>query len=506
MSPVTYEDIHTTVFVVLELKERGMKRIPGHNLIILCCTVILVGWCIFPVTAALCDGPPQSQSFILFSGGCYRSPPSLPCTQGFIFPAQPSVGGDFPTQYSLDFDDGSPPYYGSVDGVTHTYNGSGLFTLKFMAGTQCDLWRRDTFVMNIPAPVNNSPVIPACVPVQPSAGFIGSTTAGVAPLTVQFTGTSSGANAYAWSFGDGGTSPAQNPLHTYRTPGIYSVSLEARDACSGTVNRAGMSDFVTVTTPVTTISVASNPPGAAVFIDNAIKGITPLTLTDTAIGNHRITITMDGYEEYTRNIMVEAATPRMIAAELTRSAPQPTTRPPPMGSIAITSIPSGAEVYIDGTQRGIAPAIFTEVLPGNHQVTLSLKGNDDWSHIVSVGSGQMAAINAILVATKEITGSLAVITDPPGAEIFIDGNFKGVSPVTIPELSAGTHTVLLTLQEYADTTTNISVTAGQTQKYTSGLQKVYKPSAIDLLLAAGAIVLIAVIALVVMFRKAPKTR
>jgi hypothetical protein len=118
----------------------------------------------------------------------------------------------------------------------------------------------------------------------------------------------------------------------------------------------------------------------------------------------------------------------------------------------------------------------------------------------------VAAINAELVASKEITGSLAVITDPPGAEIFVDGDFKGVSPVTIPGLSAGTHTILLTLKEYANTTTNISITAGKTQKYTTGLQKVYKPSAIDLLLAAGAIIMIAVIALVVMFRKDPKTK
>jgi len=492
--------------VVLKLWEIEMKRIPGHNLVIIVCVVMVTGWCVFPVNAALCDGPPQSQSFIVFSGGCDRSPPSLPCTNGFMFPAQPSVGGDFPTQYSLDFGDGSPPYYGPVDGVTHIYNSSGRITLKFMAGTQCDLWRSNIFVMNIPTPVNYSPPIPACVPLHPSAGFIGNPTSGAAPLTVQFTSTSGGADSYAWSFGDDGTSPAQNPLHTYRTPGIYSVSLEARDTCSGTVNRVSMNNFVTVTTPATTFSVTSNPQGATVFIDNVIKGRTPLTLTDTAIGVHRITITMDGYEEYTRNIMVEAATPLTIAAVLIQSVPQPTTQPPHNGSIAITSIPSGAEVYIDGSQRGMAPAIFPEIVPGNHQVTLSSKGFDDWSHIVSVGSGQMAAINAELQVTQEITGLLAVITDPPGAEIFIDGDFKGVSPVTIPGLSAGAHTVLLTLQEYANTSTNISVTAGQTRKYSKELQKVFKPSATDLLLATGAIVMIAVIALVVMFRKDPKTK
>ena len=484
-----------------------MKKIPGHYLVIIMFAVIVTGWCIFPVTAAVCDGPPNSQSFILFSGGCDRSSLGLPCTQGFIFPAQPSPGGDFPTQYYLDFGDGSPPYYGSVDGVTHTYNGSGLFTLKYMAGTQCDLWRQATHVLNISAPVNYTPVIPVCPPSHPSADFIGTPTSGFSPLTIQFTSTSLGADAYAWRFGDGGTSPVRDPKHTYMTPGIYTVSLEARDACSGTVNRADKLSYVTVTATAGTLAISSTPGGANVFIDNVMKGITPVTLTDTAIGSHLLLMRKAGYDDYTRNIIIEPATPATIGATLTKSVPEPTTLPTsPYGSIAVTSYPPGAAVFLDSTQRGIAPAIFYEVLPGNHQVTLSLKGYDDWSHIISVGSGQMAAINAELDATKEITGSLAVITDPPGAEIFIDGNFKGVSPVTIPELSAGMHTVSLTLQEYANTTTNISVTAGQTQKYSTGLQKVYKPSAIDLLLAAGAIVLIAVIALVVMFRKAPKTR
>ncbi len=484
-----------------------MKQVPGQYLVIIACAAVIAsGWYIFPVTAALCNGPPQSQSFILFSGGCNQSPQGLPCTQGFMFPAQPSAGGDFPTQYSLDFGDGSPPYYGPVDGVSHTYTSPGIFMLKYMAGTECDLWRSATFVMNIPVPQNYSPLFPACKPEQPSAGFTGSPLSGAAPLTVQFTSTSTGAAAYMWNFGDGGTSPAQDPRHTYRTPGIYSVSLEARDPCSGAVSRAGMSNLVTVTRPVTTLTVSSNPPGAAVFIDNVMKGITPLTITDTATGNHGVTITLDGYEEYNRNIFLESATSSTVFAQLQKSIPQPTVQPPLKGSIVITTIPSGAEVNIDGRQKGVAPVIIPDVLPGNHVVTLSYDGYEDWSYMVSVRSGQISEINAILVAKKEMTGSLAVITNPPGAEIFIDGDFKGISPVTVPGIHAGTHTVLLTLQEYSDNTTSISITAGQTRKYTADMQKIHKLSLIDLVLAAGAVVMIAVIALVVMFRKDPKTR
>jgi len=488
------------------VREQEMNRIPGNNPVIVICALIVAGWCILPVSAVQCDGPPQSQSLILFSGGCDRSPPVLPCTQGFMFPAQTSAKGDFPTQYFLDFGDGSLPYYGTVDGVTHSYRNPGIFTIKFMAGTQCDRWISDTFTLSIPAPPDFIPVTPACSPQQPSAGFIGTPISGVAPHTVQFTSTSTGADAFVWNFSDGGISPAQNPRHTYTVPGIYSVSLEARDSCSGSVSRVSTNNFVTVTPPVTVLSLSSNPPGAVVYIDDVIKGRTPVTLTDTPPGNHRLTLTLEGYEVYTRNIIIEAVSPLTIAAVLTKTVTQPPTQAPRNGSIALTSNPSGAAVYIDGSLRGTSPALFPEIFPGYHQVTLSKTGYDDWSTVVSIGSGQTAAINAVMMKSTGITGSLAVITDPPGAEIFIDGDFEGVSPVTIQGLLPGTHSVLVTLEEYTANSTSLSITAGEIQKYSTELRRIYKPQVTDIVLATGAVVMIAVIALMVMFRKDKKRR
>jgi hypothetical protein len=217
-------------------------------------------------------------------------------------------------------------------------------------------------------------------------------------------------------------------------------------------------------------------------------------------------LTKAGFNDYTRSVLIEPSTPVTVGATLIKSLPESTTPSPTTGSIAITSLPAGATVDVDDIHRGTTPVILTEIPTGNHLITLSFKGYDDWNHTISVGSGQMAAINAELEATKEVTGSLAVITDPPGADVSIDGNFKGVSPVTIQGLSAGMHTVLMTLQDYSDNSTTITITAGQTRKYTAGLQKVYKPSASDVLLAGGAMVLIAIIALVVMFRSDRKSK
>jgi PKD repeat protein len=58
------------------------------------------------------------------------------------------------------------------------------------------------------------------------AAFTASPTSGRVPLAVTFTDQSSGdINAWAWDFGDGATSTEQNPTHTYRRPGTYTVSL-----------------------------------------------------------------------------------------------------------------------------------------------------------------------------------------------------------------------------------------------------------------------------------------
>ncbi|TWD83283.1 PKD domain-containing protein [Kribbella amoyensis] len=43
--------------------------------------------------------------------------------------------------------------------------------------------------------------------------------------------------SYAWTFGDGGTSTAANPTHTYTTAGTYSVSLTVTDNSGGTGQR-----------------------------------------------------------------------------------------------------------------------------------------------------------------------------------------------------------------------------------------------------------------------------
>ena len=89
------------------------------------------------------------------------------------------------------------------------------------------------------------------VPQAPTASFTTSPASGEAPLDVQFTDTSTGGpTAWAWDFGDGTTSTAQNPAHTYTQPGSYAVTLTATNAV-GTGTPATRTVTATAPPPVT---------------------------------------------------------------------------------------------------------------------------------------------------------------------------------------------------------------------------------------------------------------
>lgn len=105
--------------------------------------------------------------------------------------------------------------------------------------------------------------------VTPVADFTGTPLTGTRPLNVAFTDTSTNTpTSWAWTFGDGGTSSAQNPSHTYATAGTYTVTLVATNAAgSDTKTRTG---YVT----------AANPAGTL----TKIKWGTDLVVTDEGAG------------------------------------------------------------------------------------------------------------------------------------------------------------------------------------------------------------------------------
>ena len=165
---------------------------------------------------------------------------------------------------------GSPTYSWSFgDGNTsvavspaNNYQAAGSYTVKLIVtqGTCKDSIVRPNLV-----------VINKIV-----ADFKSDTTKVCAGNPVNFTNLSAPVStSQTWTFGDGGTSPAQNPSYIYATPGIYTVSLQATDAngCSDTKTKPAL------------ISVSPNP--KAGFTNTTSQSCSvpfQVTFTDTTTG------------------------------------------------------------------------------------------------------------------------------------------------------------------------------------------------------------------------------
>jgi PKD repeat protein len=101
------------------------------------------------------------------------------------------------------------------------------------------------------------------------ASFVANATSGTVPLSVQFVDLSTNSPAsWVWSFGDGGTSSLQNPVHTYATAGTYTVTLTATNG--GGSSTATKADYIGAG------KVAMIP--VAAFVSSVTSGTAPLTV------------------------------------------------------------------------------------------------------------------------------------------------------------------------------------------------------------------------------------
>ena len=87
------------------------------------------------------------------------------------------------------------------------------------------------------------------------------------------------------------------------------------------------------------------------------------------------------------------------AAQPSGEATQTTGAATAFGSIAVQSIPNGAEIYVDNAFIGNAPATL-KLAPGQHTIRATLAGYKDWSRDVAVQNGSDAHLTATMEKTN----------------------------------------------------------------------------------------------------------
>ncbi|MDI6704223.1 MAG: PEGA domain-containing protein [bacterium] len=132
----------------------------------------------------------------------------------------------------------------------------------------------------------------------------------------------------------------------------------------------------------------------------------------------------------------------------------------PRGSFFITSSPEHAKVFLDERYKGETPLKISELRPWKpFKLVLKLKDFAPWEIKTFVEPGHTTEINATLKAEGE--GTVFIISSPPMAKVYIDGEFVGTTPVRDIRIEAGKHNLNVVKEGYRPRTKEIFVLNGR---------------------------------------------
>src|SRR5262245_41956550 len=113
------------------------------------------------------------------------------------------------------------------------------------------------------------------------------------------------------------------------------------------------------------------------------------------------------------------------------------------GTLSVTTLPAGIAVFVDDKPHGVTP-LGVELPPGDHVVELRTDTERRRIPITLTAGGQVSQYFEFARAgAATATGELQVRTEPLGAAVTVDGKYVGRSPVSVPDLASGTHTVVM---------------------------------------------------------------
>ncbi|WP_448698496.1 PKD domain-containing protein [Mucilaginibacter sp. AW1-3] len=172
------------------------------------------------------------------------------------------------TSYEYDFGDGSPVIVSNAvpELINHTFLKGGTYTVRLKATNSCS--------------TNYATQVITVYP-QPEPEFTANITQACTRATVTFTNKTPAANTYIWDFGDGTTSTAVNPTHTFDyTHSPYTVTLTAMAnlGCPGSIVKKS---YITIAAPplaefTAKDSVIAYPDKNFLFTDRTSRS-TPVT-------------------------------------------------------------------------------------------------------------------------------------------------------------------------------------------------------------------------------------
>jgi hypothetical protein len=165
-----------------------------------------------------------------------------------------------------------------------------------------------------------------------------------------------------------------------------------------------------------------------------------------------------------------------IAASAAPQRAEPTVA---SGRLLVRSRPAGAGVVVDGQSRGVTPLTLGELAFGAHRIEVSHPGHDTRQRRVTLSERRPArSVDFVLrptsvpspTATTNSTGSLQVASRPSGAQVFVDDNLIGTTPLLLSDVPAGSRHLRLELSGYKIWTRLVQVEPSARSRVSASLE------------------------------------
>jgi len=210
-----------------------------------------------------------------------------------------------------------------------------------------------------------------------------------------------------------------------------------------------------------TLEITTKPPGADLFVDGKLMGISPMVIKKLTFGSHRIRISKDRHEEFIKDVVNQKGSPEVILADLV---------PKPFGDLKIGSHPPGAAVFVDEEKKGVTP-VFLENLPeGNRKVLLQKEGYEPWNGFARIIPLKQTDLSTDLVASF---GALDIASKPSRGAVYVDGRKSGNTPLVLEMVKKGKRAIEIKKTGFAAWRSEVVVKPGERSKVQAVLGHLY---------------------------------
>ena len=200
------------------------------------------------------------------------------------------------------------------------------------------------------------------------------------------------------------------------------------------------------------LTVNSTPAGARVLIDNEQIGATPLAGYEVAAGEHTLVVSAARYQTLEQPLTI---TGREVQQQLEL------TLAPAWAEVSIDSTPTGADILVDGETVGTTPAIL-EILEGQRHLMLRSVSYSDWQLELEILAGKAQTLGTIKL--EPAAGLLSLSSAPSGANVTLDGEFQGKTPLQFALSPDRGHRLAVFKPGYRRHNETISLTAGSAEE------------------------------------------